>query len=87
MATRDRFEGLNSIKFTLRFHQDEACYQYLSDIKWEQGYTCKKCNNKGYCKGLKPYSRRCVKCGYDASPTSGTMFDKCKIPLHIAFFI
>jgi len=87
METRNRFEGLNSIKFTLRFHQDEACYKYLSDIKWEHGYTCKKCNHIIYCKGVKPHSRRCVKCRYDESPTSGTMFDKCKIPLHIAFHI
>ena len=87
MEARDRFEGLNSIKFTLRFHQCEACYKYLSDIKWENGYQCKKCNHTGYCSGVKPHSRRCVKCGYDESPTSGTMFDKCKIPIYIAFHI
>jgi hypothetical protein len=85
METREKFEGLNSIKFTLRFSQDEACYKYLSDIKWENGYQCRKCNHTGYCPGVKPHSRRCVKCGYDESPTSGTMFDKCKIPIHIAF--
>jgi len=48
METRNRFEGLNSIKFTLRFHQDEACYKYLSDIKWENGYQCKNCSYTGY---------------------------------------
>lgn len=83
----DRFTGLNSIKFTLRFHEDEVCYKYLSDIKWENGYSCRKCLNTIYCSGVKPHSRRCIKCGYDASPTSGTMFDKCKIPIHIAFHI
>ncbi len=87
MEKRDRFLGLNSIKFTLLFYQDESCYKYLSDIKWENGYSCKKCSNTGFCSGVKPHSRRCVKCGYDESPTSGTMFDKCKIPLHIAFHI
>lgn len=75
METRDKFLGLNSIKFTLRFYEDEPCYKYLSDIKWENGYHCKKCNHMGYCSGVKPHSRRCVKCGYDESPTSGTMFD------------
>jgi transposase-like protein len=87
METRDKFLGLNSIKFTLRFHEDEPCYKYLSEIKWENGYHCKKCNHTGYCSGVKPHSRRCVKCGYDESPTSGTMFDKCKIPIQIAFHI
>ena len=87
MDKRARFTGLNSIKFTVRFYQDEACYKYLSDIKWENGYVCKKCNNTVYCIGVKPHSRRCIKCGYDESPTSGTMFDKCKVPIHIAFHI
>jgi len=87
MDKRERFTGLNSIKFTVRFHKDEACYKYLSDIKWENGYACKKCQNMVYCIGVKPHSRRCIKCGYDESPTSGTMFDKCKVPIHIAFHI
>ena len=87
MGERERFIGLNSIKFTLRFHQDEACYKYLADIKWESGYFCKKCGSTTSYQGVKPHSRRCSKCKYDESPTSGTMFDKCKIPLHIAFHI
>ena len=87
MEKRERFVGLNSIKFTLRFHQDEECYKYLSDIKWENGFACRKCLNTVYCTGVKPHSRRCIRCGYDESPTAGTMFDKCKIPIHIAFHI
>lgn len=87
MEKRDRFIGLNSIKFTLRFYQDEACYKYLADIKWENGYLCKKCGSTAFYQGVKPHSRRCLKCKYDESPTSRTMFDKCKIPLHIAFHI
>jgi len=87
MEERERFTGLNSIKFTLRFHQDELCYKYLADIKWENGYVCKKCGSKEFYKGVKVYSRRCLKCKYDESPTSGTMFDKSKIPIHIAFHI
>ena len=87
MENRERFIGLNSIKFTLRFHQDEACYHYLADIKWEDGYKCKKCGCTNYCPGVKPHSRRCLKCRYDESPTAGTMFDKCKFPLHKAFHI
>lgn len=38
-------------------------------------------------KGKKPYSRRCSKCNYDESPTAGTMFDKIKFSLLIAFHI
>ena len=28
-----------------------------------------------------------MKCKYDESPTAGTLFDKCKFPLHLAFHI
>lgn len=87
MEERERFIGLNSINFTLRFYQDEICYKYLADIKWENGYICKKCGSTEFYKGVKSHSRRCLKCKYDESPTSGTMFDKCKIPIHVAFHI
>lgn len=88
MEARVKFEGVNSIKFYRAFNDDEACYRYVADIKWNNNvYKCKKCGNDKYCKGRKPYSRRCIKCGFDESPTSGTMFDKCKFPLHLAFHI
>ena len=87
MEKRDKFTGVNSIKFYKRFLNDDDCYSYLSAIKWEEGYKCKRCSTEKYIKGLKPFSRRCSKCKYDESATSGTMFDKVKIPLLIAFHI
>lgn len=83
----EKYRGLNSIAFTRYFENDESCLNYLSEIKWENGYECKKCGCKKYCKGKQPYSRRCTKCGYDESPTAGTMFNKCKFSLQIAFHI
>jgi hypothetical protein len=88
MEAREKFEGVNLIKFYRAFNNDEAYYRYIAGIKWnDKVYKCKKCGNDKYCKGRKPYSRRCIKCGFDESPTSGTMFDKCKFPLHLAFHI
>lgn len=79
--------GVNSIVFYKRFPDEESCYNYLAEIKWEEGYVCKKCGHTNYCSGRKPYSRRCTRCKYDESPTAGTMFDKCKFSLHLAFHI
>lgn len=88
MQTRERFTGVNSIKFNRRFKDDVDCYKYLASIKWNnENFYCRKCGNDKYCKGKKPFSRRCIKCRYDESPTSGTMFDKCKFSLLIAFHI
>lgn len=84
---RTIFNGVNSIKFNQRFKTDEDCYSYIAAIKWEDGYACKKCGNTKFIIGKKPFSRRCSKCKYDESPTAGTMFDKIKFPLLIAFHI
>ena len=87
MEKRNTFVGMNSIKFNDNFQTEEDCLQYISAIKWEQGYICKRCQNDKYINGKKPFSRRCLKCKYDESPTAGTMFDKVKFSLLIAFHI
>jgi hypothetical protein len=88
MDERNQFKGVNSIKFYKEFSTDEDCFRYLANIKWsEAGFNCRKCGHSKYYKGVKPFLRRCMKCKYDESPTSGTMFDKCKFPLLLAFHI
>jgi hypothetical protein len=87
MNAREKYRGVNSIEFYKKFQTDEDCLKYLSAIKWQNGYVCKKCGNLTFCKGSKNYSRRCNKCKYDESPTAGTMFDKIKFSLLIAFHI
>lgn len=79
--------GVNSIRFYKQFPDEDSCYKYIAAIKWKDGYVCKKCNHVNFCAGRKPYSRRCTRCKYDESPTSGTMFDKCKFSIHIAFHL
>lgn len=82
-----QFSGVNSIHFYHRFKTDGDCLEYLAWLKWEQGYFCKRCKNDLYCIGKRPLNRRCTKCRYDESPTAGTMFDKVKFSLLIAFHI
>lgn len=87
MVSLGKFEGVNSVKFNRLFKDDAACQEYLSNIKWGAGYSCKRCGNKNFCKGKKDFSRRCTKCKYDESVTAGTMFDKVKFSLLITFHI
>lgn len=87
MEARENFTGVNSIKFNRQFQTDEDCYKYLADIKWASGYFCKKCGHNKFYRGVKPHSHRCMRCKYDESPTAGTMFDKLKFSLLIAFHI
>lgn len=37
------YKGVNSIEFHRRFQSDEDCFEYLSELKWGNDYTCKKC--------------------------------------------
>jgi len=59
----------------------------LSDLKWQDGYKCKRCGNDKFSMGRKPQNRRCTKCNYDESPTVGTLFEKLKFSVLIAFHI
>nr|WP_315143834.1 IS1595 family transposase [uncultured Flavobacterium sp.] len=87
MTERNIFRGVNSIKFNQRFRDDNDCLEYLSEIKWLNGYKCKRCNNDKFGNGKNSYNRRCSKCRYDESPKAGTMFEKLKFSILIAFHI
>jgi len=69
------------------FVSDEKCLEFLADLKWADGFTCRKCGNTNSCTGKSPYSRRCTKCKSEESATSGTIFHNCKFPIHKAFII
>jgi hypothetical protein len=69
------------------FHSDEKCLEFLSDLKWNDGFVCRKCGNENFCPGKTPYSRRCTKCKKEESATTGTIFHNCKFPVSKAFYI
>jgi len=68
-----------------RFKDEEACLKFLADLKWKDGFICKKCGHTNYCKGKTPYSRRCTRCKKEESATANTAFHRCKIPMIQAF--
>ena len=87
MAERNIFKGVNSIKFNQHFKTDNDCLDYIAEVKWRDGYYCKRCRNDKFCVGKKAHNRRCTKCRYDESPTANTMFNKLKFSILIAFHI
>ena len=74
-------------KLTELFDDDMKCLEFLADIKWSEGFTCRKCGNTNYCPGKTPYSRRCTKCKSEESAAAGTIFHNCKFPVSKAFYI
>ena len=87
MVGSNIFRGVNSIKFNQRFKDNKDCLEYLSQIKWEDGFICKRCQNDKFCNGKNTYNRRCTKCRYDESPTARTILEKLKFPILIVFHI
>jgi len=64
-----------------------ACYRFLENLKWENGFQCRKCSNEKYFAGAHKFSRRCSKCGYNESITAFTIFHGIKFPVEKAFYI
>ena len=80
-------EGLTDEELKLLFESDDACLEFLANLKWSGGFTCRKCGNINSCPGNAPHSRRCTKCKAEESATTGTLFHNCKFPLSKAFYI
>lgn len=74
-------------EFRLLYSDDDACYKYLEEIKWKNGFECIKCKNVKYSTGPTPYSRRCSKCNHIERIYSGTIFSGVKFPIQKAFCI
>lgn len=88
-VTRDRVMSadVDFEEFSKIYPDKETCMLFLSDLKWKDGYTCRKCKNTHYYNGHIAYSRRCSKCGYEESVTTNTVFQNTRIPINKAFYM
>jgi hypothetical protein len=80
-------EGLSPEQLEAMFHSDEKCLEFLANMKWANGFVCKKCGNDNSCPGKEPFSRRCTKCKSKETATNGTIFHGVKFPISKAFYI
>jgi len=82
-----KFTGENILEFTNHFPDDLACLQYMSDHKWNDGYTCKKCGHTKFTVRKKNLARDCNRCHHIESPTAGTIFHRLRFGIRKAFMI
>ncbi|OON66041.1 7TM diverse intracellular signaling domain-containing protein [Hymenobacter sp. CRA2] len=73
-------------EFSQIYPDKDACLRYLADLKWTDGYHCRKCGHDNYCEGREPHSRRCTRCRYVESATAYTLLQKCKFSIVKAFY-
>lgn len=75
-------------EFVSNLCQDsDAVLQFLADIKWGEGYVCRKCGHTNFCSGKTTASRRCTRCKKEESASAYTIFHNCKFPVNKAFEI
>jgi hypothetical protein len=69
------------------YSNDEICYRFIEQLKWEKEFHCKKCGNTKYSHAQIEFSRRCSKCNYIETITAGTIFEGVKFPIAKAFYL
>jgi PAS domain S-box-containing protein len=75
------------VEFKKIYPDNSTCLNHLSELKWRNGFRCKKCNNLKFCDGKFNFSRRCTKCGYEETATTNTIFYRVKFPILEAFYM
>lgn len=74
----------NLVELMDMFPNEESCLEYLSIIRWPNGYQCSRCHAKNTLKigrGLYRYKG----CKYESSVISGTLFQDSHKPLRLWF--
>lgn len=67
-----------------RFATEEACLDYLANLRWGEGFHCPRCRHNQAWK-LKSGLWECVSCGHQTSVTAGTIFQNTRKPLVLWF--
>ncbi len=73
--------------FSNLFPDDDRCLDFVAGLKWQTGFTCRKCGYKKFYEGTRPHSRQCKLCRYSESATASTLFENVKFSLQKALYI
>ena len=74
----------NQLEFEARFASEEACQEYLAQLRWPEGFRCPQCG-QGKAWPVRAGSLQCAACGRQTSVTAGTLFYRSKLPLRLWF--
>jgi transposase-like protein len=75
----------SAVEFEERFGSEDACYAYLAQQRWPDGFQCPRC---GQGKAWRLTRRRlleCRDCSHQTSVTAGTVFHRTRRPLRLWF--
>ena len=72
------------LEFEARFASEEACRDYLSALRWPEGFRCPGCGHERAWPVRKVWFE-CARYGRQTSVTSGTIFQDTRKPLRLWF--
>lgn len=74
----------DQLEFEAWFATEEACREYLAQLRWPDGFRCPRCKcGKGW--PVREGWLQCAQCGRQTSVTAGTLFHRSKLPLRLWF--
>jgi hypothetical protein len=74
----------NLLELEKHFSTEEACREYLMELRWAKGFTCPKCTGSAFWKRSRG-TLECRRCGHLSSVMAGTIFQDTKLPLQTWF--
>jgi transposase-like protein len=81
-----RYHAISFFEFQERFQTDEACFEYLKQLRWPDGFHCPKCGHSDAYFMAKRKVFQCAKCRHQTSVTAGTIFHRSHTPLRKWFW-
>jgi transposase-like protein len=73
-----------ALEFQTRFATDEACHEYLLQMRWPEGFVCPDCSGRE-CWEATRGRLVCAACRHQTSVTAGTIFAGTRKPLRMWF--
>lgn len=72
------------LEFENQFATEEACRQYLYNVRWPDGFNCPRCScRKAWVTRRGQF--HCSYCGFQTTVTTGTIFQGTRVPLRLWF--
>ncbi len=66
-------------------HSEDACRNYLENLRWPCGFICPKCGTDDKAKLSSRHRWVCPSCRHQTTVTAGTIFDKTRTELRVWF--
>ena len=73
-------------EFRRQFAEPPACLDYLWECRWPDGFQCPRCRHPRAWRLKERPVYECQACGYQLSPTAGTVLHRSRFPLQDWFW-